>query len=94
MVAGIIKMDIEIKIPEFINLAFVQNRWLWFHMLAGGILAKFLPLWAIFAITVSWEIIEYLTTDVNKIYGSFNRFFLDSMGDIFGALMIAIIVLI
>jgi len=81
-----------VQIPKFINLAFVQNRWLWFHMLAGGILAHIIPLWAILLLAIGWEVFEYFTSDVEKIYRSKSRFFLDAFGDIMGALIIAIIV--
>jgi len=82
-----------VQIPKFINLAFVQNRWLWFHMLAGGILAHIIPLWTILLLAIGWEVFEYFISDVEKIYGSKRRFFIDAFGDIVGALIVAIIVL-
>jgi len=81
-----------VRIPKFIDLAFVQNRWLWFHMIAGGILAHMIPLWSILTLAIAWEVLEYFTSDVEKIYGSKSRFFLDAFGDVMGALIIAIIV--
>jgi len=77
----------------FIKYAFIDNKWLWFHMLSGAILAHIIPLWAIFALAIAWEVFEYLTSDVKKIYGSFSRFFLDAFGDVFGAVFMAVLVI-
>lgn len=77
---------------NFLRYAFLENRWVWFHGLAGGSLALFLPLWAIFALAIVWEVLEYVLSDIDKIYGSFSRFFLDSTGDVMLALAFAVIV--
>jgi len=77
---------------KFIKYAFIDNKWLWFHILSGGVLALFIPIWAVLSLAILWEFIEYITTDVDRIYGSFKRFFLDAFGDVFGALAMAVIV--
>lgn len=83
-----------------LNDMFLNNKWLWFHMLASAILTKILLLFfhpqtcvaIVFIGATIWEIIEYLKNDVEKIYGSFDRFYQDSIGDIIGALLISIII--
>jgi len=51
-----------------------------------------LPGGTIFAIilfsAVAWEVLEYFFSDVEKIYGSRQRFFADAVGDGVGALVI------
>ena len=85
----------------FFEYAFQQNKWLWFHMLAGGILVKILMNWlapthalgAVLAIAVLWEVLEFFVVDIDKNYGSRERFFADATGDILGALAIAAVVI-
>lgn len=76
---------------------FLRNQWGWFHGVAGGILAWFLPIQIIFAIALIWEIWElfwdkYKHGGVEKIYGSRARFLRDSFGDITLAVVVAEIV--
>lgn len=86
--------------PLFKNMIY-NNKWLWFHVLGGGFLAKILLLLfkngqlavdIVIASAILWELLEYLKKDVVKIYGNKKRFFLDSLGDIAGAVIMAIIV--
>ncbi len=85
----------------FFEYAFQQNKWLWFHMLAGGIAIKIFMNWlqpthalgAVLALAVIWEILEYVVVDIEKNYGSKQRFFADATGDILGALAVAAIVI-
>ena len=80
-----------------------QNKWLWFHILAGGILAKLalaffkngqIAMEIVLLSAILWEIFEYFKDNVGKIYGSKKHFFLDSLGDIAGAVIMAIIIVI
>lgn len=79
-----------------------NNVWLWFHIMAGGFLMRvFLHFMSdqtaflsVLAIAVLWEIIEYFVTDINAIYGSRKVFLTDSLGDVAGACIMAIICLI
>jgi hypothetical protein len=80
----------------------MRNTWLWFHILGGGIAAKVFNLFmteqlsvlAVLAGAIIWEIYEYLSDDVEKIYGSKKRFYLDAIQDIAGAVIMAIIVIL
>ncbi len=83
--------------------AVYQNRWLWFHIIAGGFLARLivhffhngqLAVDVVLGLAIVWEIFEYFKDDVEKIYGSKKRFFLDALGDIAGAVVMAIIMVI
>ena len=84
----------------FWKYAFVDNKWLWFHFFAGGIAAKILLSWIIPGLVVGyiataaflWELMELFTQDIDKVYGSHKRFFLDASGDILGAVLMAIVV--
>lgn len=84
----------------FLEFAFLRNRWVWFHILAGAFLAKVMVYFLmpyqvvgiIFTIAYLWEILELWTTDVERKYGNKKIFFLDAFGDILGALLAAIIV--
>ncbi|NOY60446.1 MAG: hypothetical protein GXO75_16160 [Calditrichaeota bacterium] len=86
----------------FFKYAFLQNRWLWFHILAGGALAKISLQYllardavaVVVALAIFWEIMESLRPDIEKIYGSYLRFFYDAVGDIVGAVAMALIVII
>lgn len=80
----------------------LKNRWLWFHMFAGAFIAKLLQFFGlsdksilsiIFFGAILWEILELFTTDIDKVYGNHRRFFLDSVCDVFGALIMALIVI-
>ncbi|MFA4990572.1 MAG: hypothetical protein WC579_01510 [Candidatus Paceibacterota bacterium] len=90
------------KIKEFFNYGIMENLWLWFHMLVGGLFALFcekigISFYPIIIIvlfmSILWEIFEYITDDVEKIYGSLKRFIYDAIGDIIGSLIIALLVL-
>ena len=83
------------------------NVWAWFHILAAGTGAKiFLQynddkwqvLLAVFLITIGWEIYEFITdggvAGMIKIYGSLERWFYDSLGDVVGANFMAYVVVI
>jgi hypothetical protein len=83
--------------------AFLKNQWLWFHILAGGMLVKlFLKLGftdqfsflLVVAIALLWEIYEYVSSDLIAVYGSKKAFLLDALGDIIGAVAMAVIVVI
>lgn len=86
----------------FFKWAFLQNQWLWFHMLAAAIIARGLSyllkpgdaLILISGFAIFFEFVEYFSTDIEKVYGSHTRFFFDAIGDILGALSIAAIVLV
>lgn len=84
----------------FIKYMFLRNTWLWVHILAGGILVKILSHWfsagvsvaLLIVLAIAWEALEFITTKVENIYGTKQRFFLDALGDILGAVAMAAIV--
>jgi hypothetical protein len=81
-----------------------RNVWLWFHILGGGVGAKFFhtamkmteqqAIASVFVLAVVWEVYEYLKDDVSAIYGSKKAFFVDAVQDVFGALLMAIVVVL
>lgn len=79
-----------------------MNRWLWVHILGGGCFGYLFNQFFTAQISVScvigvaflWEVFEYIKDDVEKIYGSKKRFYLDAIQDIAGAVVMAIIVVI
>ena len=81
-----------------------RNVWLWFHVLAGGAGAKMFmgyfslqPNHAVFAVFMGallWEIFEYNLQNIEAVYGSKGAFLLDAVGDVLGALLMAIIVVL
>ena len=89
--------------------AFTHNTWLWFHILGGGILAKIFELvychkirkydsrqmavLTVLAIAIAWEVLEY-SMGINAYGNNFKRFVLDAFGDIMGAFIMAVIVVI
>ena len=84
---------------------FTQNTWLWFHALAGGIGAKILlaiPLskenivQLVFIVSAIWEGIEWVTknSEMEEIYGSYERAVFDSLGDIIAATIMAAVVVL
>lgn len=86
--------------------AFLYNIWLWFHILAAPVLywiilqiVPYLNLaYAIFfIITILWEVLEYATSGRDRIietYGEVSDFVLDALGDIIGANLAVVIVLV
>lgn len=80
----------------------VNNSWLWLHILGAGIVARLLLCFRIdkriiitlvAAGAIIWEIAETLTGDMAAVYGTYSRWIADSIGDILGALICAIIVI-
>jgi hypothetical protein len=49
---------------------------------------------SVFVLAVVWEVYEYLKDDVSAIYGSKKAFFVDAVQDVFGALLMAIVVVL
>ncbi len=94
------------KLPKLIEYGFCMNHWGWFHCLAGGVLALLFGLflsavWTIIAVlicAVIWELIEFFVgckgdrERVKKTYGSIERYWYDSSGDIILAVACAILV--
>jgi len=85
-----------------LKYGFLNNKWLWFHILGAAFLFRLGLHWlteqqsflAVLLIAVLWEVYEYLTSDIEKIYGSRKLFFLDSLGDILGSLLIMLIMVL
>lgn len=75
---------------KFLRNAFYENHWLWFHVLAGGTLAKLIPVWQVALIALLWEVGEYFLSP----FGRSEKFFADAFGDVFGAVLMALIVAI
>ena len=80
----------------------MKNTWLWFHILGGGVLTKIFLIWftgqvtvlLVLAIAVLWEVFEFIKDDVNKIYGSRKRFYLDAIQDIAGAVIMGLVIVL
>lgn len=74
--------------------AIYNNRWLWFHILAGGILAKVFHYFfdaqksivIVLILAIIYEIYQWISGE--------HRNFLDAIGDVFGAFFMAVIVCI
>ena len=85
-----------------LEFSFLNNRWLWFHILGAAVLFRIGQFWYtdqqafvyVLGIAVAWELLRFLTTQVNKTYGSMKRFLLDSIGDIAGAVAIMLILIL
>ena len=91
---------------ELLKNMFTRNTWLFFHILGGGIIAKICQDWfglydqttftVVLLIAIAWEFVEYFSQSperIKEIYGSFSRYFQDALGDVFGALMITLIII-
>jgi len=93
-------------IRKLIEWGFMKNTWAWFHILGGGIGARLALIWlddyvvllVIFLITIAWEVFEFIVDGGEQgmidIYGSLERWFYDSLGDVVGANFIAFVVVI
>ena len=90
---------------KFLEYGLNGNVWIWFHIMAGGFFAKIALIWfdktetmvIILVSAILWEVIEYYwdgkAEGMVDIYGSIERWFYDSLGDVIGAVLMAIIVL-
>jgi|GEM_PF-6531412 len=74
--------------------AFLQNSGIGFHVLGGEVITLGLYKCGVsktnsFLITIGfavlWEVFEYYNDPIKKIYGSKKRFYTDAFGDIAGA---------
>ncbi len=89
---------------KLIDWGFMHNVWAWFHIMAGGFFArivligfdKWQTLFIIFMAAVLWEVFEFFYDGMTKgmidIYGSLERWAYDCAGDVLGALIMALIV--
>jgi len=80
------------------------NTWVWFHILGGGILARVLMIWfsdiqtllIVSAVALLWEVFEFFLDGgiegMIHIYGSFDRWFWDSVGDVLGTIFCAFLI--
>lgn len=96
----------KMNLPDWFKWSFNLNQWAWFHIGGGGVLAKAFLLfgcgkWSSLAfvalIAVLWEVIEYFIETDGKpenVYGSRRRWFWDSFGDVVGAILMALIVVV
>lgn len=96
------------KLPKLIKYGFCMNQWSWFHTLSGGVLALIFslflsPFWSVMAVLVCaiiWELIEFFVEckgdweQVKLLYGSIERYWYDSAGDIILAVACAILTMI
>jgi len=83
-----------------VKYALYDNRWLWFHVLAGGVLAKIiqafgampqLTLIIIGALAFAYEIYQWITKDT---VAPKERAILDGFADIAGAWLMALVVVV
>jgi hypothetical protein len=90
---------------KFLEWGLNGNVWIWFHMLFGGIGARvgealgysdLKTLIIIFLCAVGWEVVEFIIDGgiegMIKIYGSLERWAYDCAGDVLGALIMALMV--
>jgi hypothetical protein len=81
------------------------NRWVWFHILGGGVLARIFLIWMtplqsvvwVAIIAVLWEAFEFfIETHGNPagVYGSLDRWAWDTVGDILGSVACAVLVVL
>ncbi len=90
---------------KFLEWGLNGNVWIWFHMLFGGIGARLFMEYMdslsafllVVILTIAWEGFEFLfdggKVGMIKIYGSLERWFYDSLGDVSGAILMAWIVI-
>ena len=83
---------------------FLGNVWISVHMGGGAIGARIgIEFWTdlqvligMFVITILWEVYEFIKhggkAGMIKIYGSLIRWFYDSLGDVVGANLMALVV--
>ena len=94
--------DILLQIP-LIKYGFCKNNWVWFHILGGGVLARIFLLWMpplqsllwVAMIAMLWEALEFvIETKGNpaSIYGSLKVWAWDTVGDILGSVICAMLV--
>ena len=93
-------------LKKLLDWGFMRNTWAWFHIMAGCIGAKlaliFFQRWEslfiIFLLAVAWELIEFIyeggEEGVIDIYGSLDRWWFDSLGDVVGATLMAYVVVV
>ncbi len=90
------------KIIMILKYSLVGNTWLWFHMLFGSVAGRFAraielevgdAIVLVLCIALSWEVIEYISDHdrIMKIYGSYERYVCDTIGDVVMAIVMAFI---
>ncbi|MBT4147481.1 MAG: hypothetical protein HOE45_11525 [Gammaproteobacteria bacterium] len=91
---------------KFFKWGLFGNTWAWFHIAGGAVGAKiaqcFLDeantLLVMFGLVILWEVFEFILDGgiegMKKIYGSLERWFYDSLGDVVGAMLMAIVVVL
>ena len=85
----------------FFKWGLFGNTWAWFHIMGGAFLGfalrrymnQKLAVIVAFSIMILWEVFELVQGDIISIYGSWERWFYDSSGDVVGALVVAILVI-
>lgn len=98
-----------IRKSKLIEYGFCQNKFLWFHINAAGILLKGLLFfniekWLALSITIVvaiiWEIIEYYLENggdnkkIKQNYGSIEIWKYDTTGDVLGVLIMLLIMIL
>jgi len=94
-------LDILIQ-SKFVKFALCGNVWIWFHILAAAFgtrlfLLKFsqkVTMLIVSAIVLLWEVFEVVVGgDLAQTYGSLERYFYDTAGDIIGAMVVSVIII-
>ncbi|MBT6045325.1 MAG: hypothetical protein HOG49_00770 [Candidatus Scalindua sp.] len=92
-------------LSKFLDWGLNGNVWIWFHMLFGGIgarigvefFSKIETFFIILFLALIWEVVEFIwdggKEGMIKIYGSLEHWFYDSLGDVVGAMWIALLVI-
>ena len=90
---------------KFFKWGMFGNVWAWFHIAGGAVLARFLSeffgditsIILVLLVTLLWELLEFIfdggKEGMIKIYGSMERWFYDSLGDVTGAMFVASLVI-
>ena len=93
-------------LKKLLNWGFKYNVWAWFHIMAGAVGAKlallFFDRWesliVVSVCAVGWEFVEFVidggVDGMIRIYGSLERWIYDCLGDIIGAILMALVVVL
>ena len=93
-------------LKKLLNWGFKYNVWIWFHIMAGGFFAKLGLIWfdrwdsllIVSVCAICWEYVEFFVDGgidgMIRIYGSLEKWFYDSLGDVVGAVLMALVVVI
>lgn len=101
------RIDDILRKYDITKYGLLRNSWLWAHISGGLVLGKVinltLPGWqtvlAVFIIAIAWEIFEHFVDTPThaiekKLYGSVRAYWFDTIADVLGATVAALIVVL